>query len=122
MKKEGLTKEAIVLSRTIRPSALAAEKTHTSQIKLGLVRSSLMLGQKSPTSRIKQGEHPSELESRYGHPGTDSSRCSGAVLMQYVVPVAIPAVAAILLTPFVEGDRSLGGLTISASRPAALTR
>ena len=76
----------------------------------------------APTSRIKQGEHPSELESRYGHPGTDSSRCSGAVLMQYVVPVAIPAVAAILLTPFVEGDRSLGGLTISASRPAALTR
>ena len=50
MKKEGLTKEAIVLSRTIRPSALAAEKTHTSQIKLGLVRSSLMLGQKSPTA------------------------------------------------------------------------
>ena len=75
-----------------------------------------------PTSRIKQGTRRSELELRSGHPGTDASRCSGAVLMQYVVPVAIPAVAAILLAPFVEGDRRLGGLTISASRPAALTR
>lgn len=48
--KERRTKDAIVFNSTIRPSALAAEKTQTSQIRLGLVRRSLTLGQKSPTA------------------------------------------------------------------------
>lgn len=75
----------------------------------------------APISRIKQGEHPCELKSRFRRLGTKSSPCSGVVLMQYAVPVAIPAVAAILLAAFVPGDYSLDGQTISA-RPAALTR
>ena len=91
-------------------------KTSAEKVALGETDSA------APISRIKQGKHRRELKSRSGRPGTDSSRCSGAVLMQYAVPVAIPAVAAILLAPFVEGNYSLGGQTISASRPAALTR
>lgn len=75
----------------------------------------------APSSRIKQGKPPRELDHASDIPPLIHC-CASAVLMQYVVPVAIPAVAAILLAPFVEGNYSLGGQTISASRPAPLTR
>ncbi|GAA5884592.1 hypothetical protein JCM3774_004797 [Rhodotorula dairenensis] len=40
------------------------------------------------------------------------------VFMQYVVPIAIPAVAAMILSPFVEGDDNLPSISASRVNPA----
>ena len=50
------TKEAIVLSKMIRPSADAAEKTLTSQTSAGVVRRSRTFGIRVPETLVRSAE------------------------------------------------------------------